>query len=102
MEPFTAEEVSDDAKPAILRAYLRRWKAEVGVFFGGVGPDSPETELRRISPDHPVFKISDGPEAPLPIAGAAAAAEPRNRATVATCEPGTSARRRAGEGVLQK
>ena len=60
VQPFTAEEVSDDAKPAILRAYLRRWKAEVGVFFGGVGPDSPETELRRISPDHPVFKISDG------------------------------------------
>lgn len=57
-EPFTAEEVSDDDKPAILRAYLARWKAEVGVFFGGVGPDAPDSELRRISPDHPVFKIS--------------------------------------------
>ena len=57
-EPFTAEEVSDDAKPAILRAYLARWKAEVGVFFGGAGPDAPDSELRRISPDHPVFKIS--------------------------------------------
>jgi deazaflavin-dependent oxidoreductase (nitroreductase family) len=59
VEPFTATEVSDEEKPAVLRAYLRRWKAEVGVFFGGVGPDSTETELRRISPDHPVFKISD-------------------------------------------
>jgi deazaflavin-dependent oxidoreductase (nitroreductase family) len=57
-EPFTAAEVPDDAKPAILRAYLSRWKAEVGVFFGGVGPDAPETELRRIAPDHPVFKVS--------------------------------------------
>jgi len=57
-EPFTAEEVSDDAKPAILRAYLVRWKAEVGVFFGGVGPDAPDSELRRIAPGHPVFKIS--------------------------------------------
>ena len=57
-EPFTAAEVADDAKPAILRAYLSRWKAEVGVFFGGVGPDAPETELRRIAPDHPVFKVS--------------------------------------------
>ena len=56
-EPFTAIEVSDDDKPAILRAYLKRWKAEVGVFFGGVGPDSTEDELRRIAPDHPVFKI---------------------------------------------
>ena len=57
-EPFTATEVSDDAKPAILRAYLARWKAEVGVFFGGVGPDASESELRRISPDHPVFEVS--------------------------------------------
>ncbi len=57
-EPFIAEEVSDDDKPAILRAYLTRWKAEVGVFFGGVGPDASAADLRRISPDHPVFKVS--------------------------------------------
>jgi len=56
-EPFTATEVPDEVKPAILRAYLRRWKAEVGIFFGGVGPDAPDAELRRISPDHPVFRI---------------------------------------------
>jgi hypothetical protein len=30
----------------------------VGVFFGGVGPDSPDDELRRIAPDHPVFRIA--------------------------------------------
>ena len=57
-EPFTAQEVSDDDKPAILRAYLTRWKAETGVFFGGVGPDASDADLRRISPDHPAFKIS--------------------------------------------
>ena len=57
-EPFTATELTDDEKPAILRAYLKRWKAEVGVFFGGVGPDSSEGELRRIAPDHPVFKVN--------------------------------------------
>ena len=57
-EPFTATEVSDDDKPAILRAYLTRWKAEVGVFFGGVGPKSSEAELRRISPDHTVFTVA--------------------------------------------
>jgi deazaflavin-dependent oxidoreductase (nitroreductase family) len=57
-EPFTATEVPDDDKPAILRAYLTRWKAEVGVFFGGVGPKSSEAELRRISPDHPVFTVA--------------------------------------------
>ena len=56
-EEFTATELPDDARPPILRAYLKRWKAEVGVFFGGVGPDSPEEELRRIAPDHPVFRL---------------------------------------------
>lgn len=57
-ERFTAVELPDDEKPDLLREYLRRWKAETGVFFGGVGPDSSEQELRRISPDHPVFRIS--------------------------------------------
>ena len=56
-EPFTATEIPDDEKPAILRAYLKRWKAEVGVFFGGVGPDSSAADLRRIAPDHPVFQV---------------------------------------------
>jgi deazaflavin-dependent oxidoreductase (nitroreductase family) len=60
VEPFTATEVGDDDKAPILRAYLRRWKVEVGVFFGGVGPDSPDSELRRIAPDHPVFVLAPG------------------------------------------
>jgi deazaflavin-dependent oxidoreductase (nitroreductase family) len=57
-EPFTAVEVGDDEKTPILRAYLRRWKWEVGAFFGGVGPDSADDELRRIAPHHPVFRIA--------------------------------------------
>jgi deazaflavin-dependent oxidoreductase (nitroreductase family) len=57
-ERFTAVELSDDEKPALLRAYLRRWKWEVGAFFGGVGPEDSDDELRRIAPDHPVFRIS--------------------------------------------
>ncbi|WP_059013469.1 nitroreductase family deazaflavin-dependent oxidoreductase [Streptomyces specialis] len=60
VEHFTAEEIPDDEKPELLRAYLKRWKAEVGVFFRGVGPDSPEEDLRRIAPDHPVFRITVG------------------------------------------
>ncbi len=60
-EPFQAAEVLPDAeKVPILRAYLRRWKAEVGVFFEGVGPDSSEQELARIAPNHPVFRIQPG------------------------------------------
>lgn len=58
IEEFEASELPVEARPPILRAYLRRWKWEVGAFFDGVGPDSPEEELRRIAPDHPVFRIS--------------------------------------------
>ncbi len=57
-EHFSAVELADDDKPSILRAYLRRWKWEVGVFFGGVGPDSTDDELRGIAADHPIFRIS--------------------------------------------
>jgi len=57
-ESFTATEVSDEAKPPILRAYLKRWKVEVGVFFEGVGPKSSDEDLRRIAPDHPVFRLN--------------------------------------------
>ena len=57
VEAFTATEVSDDAKPAILRAYLKHWKFEVGVFFDGVDASAPEEKLREIAPRHPVFRI---------------------------------------------
>jgi hypothetical protein len=50
-------ELDDEAKPDILRPYLRRWKWEVGQFFEGVGPDSSEDELLAIAPNHPVFEI---------------------------------------------
>lgn len=56
---FTAVELADDEKPALLRAYLKRWKFEVGVFFGGVGPDSSDDELRGIAPEHPVFRLTN-------------------------------------------
>jgi deazaflavin-dependent oxidoreductase (nitroreductase family) len=55
--PFFATEVADAEKPPILRAYLKRWKAEVGVFFDGVSAKSPESELERIAPKHPVFRL---------------------------------------------
>ena len=57
-EPFTATELPDDAKPEILRVYLKRWKFEVGMFFEGIDGDSPEAELRSIAPKHPVFRIT--------------------------------------------
>ena len=57
-EEFTATEVADGDKVEILRAYLKRWKAEVGMFFEGVGADSSDAELLAIAPKHPVFKVA--------------------------------------------
>lgn len=57
-EPFTATEVADADKPPILRAYLTRWKMEVGIFFDGTGPDAPEARLLEIAPGYPVFRIA--------------------------------------------
>jgi deazaflavin-dependent oxidoreductase (nitroreductase family) len=57
VETFTATELADDDKVDVLRAYLKRWKAEVGVFFGGVSAKSSPDELQRIAPDHPVFRL---------------------------------------------
>lgn len=54
-----ATELSDSEKPEILRAYLRRWKAEVGAFFDGVDADASDDELRAIAPRHPVFVLAD-------------------------------------------
>lgn len=56
-EPIRVVELEDAGKPELLRAYLRRWRFEVGVFFQGVGPDASEAELRRIAPDYPVFRL---------------------------------------------
>ena len=55
---FTAVELADDEKPPLLRAYLKKWKFEVGVFFDGVGPGSTDDELREIAPNHPVFRLT--------------------------------------------
>jgi hypothetical protein len=56
-ERFDATELRDAEKPPILRAYLKRWRAEVGVFFGGVDATATDEELRRIAPDYPAFRI---------------------------------------------
>jgi deazaflavin-dependent oxidoreductase (nitroreductase family) len=59
-ESFAAAEIPDEQKVPLLRAYLKRWKWEVGAFFDGVDADSPEAELRRIAPDHPAFRVESG------------------------------------------
>lgn len=58
IEPFTIAEVDGDAKVDILRAYLRKWKMEVGVFFDGTSADSTDEEIAAIAPRHPVFLVT--------------------------------------------
>jgi len=53
-----AHELSDNEKMPILRAYLRKWKMEVGVFFDGVTADSADEDVLRIASSHPVFVLS--------------------------------------------
>ncbi|MDA8296283.1 MAG: nitroreductase/quinone reductase family protein [Actinomycetota bacterium] len=54
---YLADELEDSAKIPVLRAYLKRWKAEVGVFFEGVGPEATDEEIAAIAPRHPVFVL---------------------------------------------
>ena len=58
VQAFTAVEIPDAEKAPIVRAYLKRFSFEVGMFFNGVKADSPEEDLNRIAPDHPVFRLS--------------------------------------------
>ena len=55
---YMARELADEEKVPVLRAYLKRWKAEVGAFFEGAGPESTDEELTGIAPKHPVFEIT--------------------------------------------
>lgn len=56
-EAFRGRELSDQEKVPVLRAYLKRWKVEVGVFFDGVGPDSSDAQIRAIAGKHPAFEV---------------------------------------------
>ncbi|HEX3792751.1 MAG TPA: nitroreductase/quinone reductase family protein [Pseudonocardiaceae bacterium] len=59
VEPFTATEMADADKPAVLRGYLKKWGWEVGRFFENVDAKSSDERLLEIAPDFPVFVITD-------------------------------------------
>ena len=50
-------EVSDDAKPDLLKRYLDRWYWEVKGHAGGLTPQSTAEELRDAAPSIPVFEL---------------------------------------------
>ena len=56
-EDVTVDELADDDKVEVLRAYLKRWKAEVGIFFDGVGAKDDDATIRGIAAKHPAFLI---------------------------------------------
>jgi deazaflavin-dependent oxidoreductase (nitroreductase family) len=58
--PYTATELAGDEKVTVIREYLRKWKAEVGVFFDGVSAESTDEEIAAIAPKHPAFRVVAG------------------------------------------
>jgi deazaflavin-dependent oxidoreductase (nitroreductase family) len=55
---FTAVELPDDQKLAVLRGYLDKWGWEVNQYFQGVTAASTDEELTAAACDHPVFRIT--------------------------------------------
>src|SRR5206468_12631614 len=55
-EPFQAHEIADADKPAVLRAYLHRWRFEVKAFFAGLAADPSDADLLRVARDYHVFR----------------------------------------------
>ncbi len=54
---YVAVELFGDDKVPVLRAYLEKWKAEVGMFFDGADGNSSDAELAAVGAKHPVFRI---------------------------------------------
>jgi deazaflavin-dependent oxidoreductase (nitroreductase family) len=53
-----AEELDDETKLPILRAYLKRWWALVGRLVPISSPDAPDDELSRVAKQSPVFQLT--------------------------------------------
>lgn len=58
IEEFTAVELDDAEKPEVLRAYLAKWKWEVGAFFDGLDESATDDQLLVVAPGYPVFRIT--------------------------------------------
>jgi deazaflavin-dependent oxidoreductase (nitroreductase family) len=57
--PITVTELADAAKPAVIRQYVKLWKAEVGQFFADQDVDerSTDEQLLAVAAGFPVFEI---------------------------------------------
>jgi deazaflavin-dependent oxidoreductase (nitroreductase family) len=54
---FEAEELADEAKAPVLRAYFRRWWSQTASLTSLTAPDAPEAEVTRAAPLHPTFRV---------------------------------------------
>ena len=57
VESVVATELDDDAKLPVLRAYLERWRWEVGQFFDDLDHRSSDDQLRAAAPGFPAFRL---------------------------------------------
>jgi len=57
-QPVRLIEVPEPERPPIIRSYLKKMPGMVRREFG-VEADSPDADLERIAPRHPVFRIVD-------------------------------------------
>ena len=57
-ELFAARELADEDKGPVLRAYVERWRWEVGQFFEGLPKDPTDDDLAAIAAGFPVFALS--------------------------------------------
>jgi deazaflavin-dependent oxidoreductase (nitroreductase family) len=58
IEAFEAEELTDDAKPPVLKAYLDRWGWEIGRFFEDLDKHATDEQLAAIASGFPVFRVT--------------------------------------------
>lgn len=56
-EAFRARELSDAAKPELIRAYLARWGWQVKPFFPGLSATSSDETLLAAAPGYPTFRL---------------------------------------------
>ena len=54
---FHAEELSDQDKVPVLRAYFRRWWSQTARLTTLSAPDAPDAEVMRAAPLHPAFRL---------------------------------------------
>jgi deazaflavin-dependent oxidoreductase (nitroreductase family) len=58
VQPIHVTELADADKPAVIREYLSRWKAETSVFFDGLDETATDEQILAVAPGFPVFAVA--------------------------------------------